>query len=373
MSSHATAEWKLSPNDKKYLRSLIINLVLATDMAQHFEVISKFKEKALGVPLSPFTDRSEGLTKLSKLQTNFINIVAEPLLATFDAACPAPAMVQCIKANNDYWASNQPHRIISPLSDGHHIVIVIAAGAAPAPTPAPPTSHAHTAASSLPPPRRPPRRHRRITWSPTPSSVTSPFFSHSSVYKSSLTAICRVRSRISAYDRGTGIDFEVKCIGKGHPGLFSNQSYILKALFNFQENGGAGYIEVEPHPNIARYFCRFQDTIPLEFYDPLPASAKEMVMMCDPHVLDGGTKSHLLTWIVLEHHPDTLRNFLLRTAAPLAYTTTTETAATTPWSIVHKYSRDISAALVHLFNNKVIHFNLTLDTIAVSSNASKFK
>ncbi|KAH3763072.1 calmodulin-dependent protein kinase [Pelomyxa schiedti] len=169
-----------------------------------------------------------------------------------------------------------------------------------------------------------------------------------------------------------GIDFEVKCVGKGHPGLFSNQSYILKALFNFQENGGANYtqigIKVEPHPNIARYFCRFQDTIPLEFYDPLPASAKEMVMMCDPHVLNGGTKSRLLTWIVLEHHPDTLRNFLLKTVAPLAYTTTTETATTTPWSIVHKYSRDISAALVHLFNNKVIHFNLTLDTIAVSSN-----
>ncbi|KAH3759291.1 3'5'-cyclic nucleotide phosphodiesterase [Pelomyxa schiedti] len=168
MSSRVTAEWNFSPNDKKYLRSLIINLVLATDMAQHFEIISKFKtilenpkrdmmqnkehrtqllcvaiktadisnvmrphkqmmhwvsqltqefynqgdqEKALGVPVSPFTDRSEGVTKLSKLQTNFINIIAEPLLTTFSAACPTPLMVQCIKSNNEYWSSNQLHHL----------------------------------------------------------------------------------------------------------------------------------------------------------------------------------------------------------------------------------------------------------------------
>ncbi|KAH3760930.1 3'5'-cyclic nucleotide phosphodiesterase [Pelomyxa schiedti] len=168
MSTRATTEWNLSPNDKKYLRSLVINLVLSTDMAQHFEIISKFKtiledpkrdmmqnkehrtqllcvaiktadisnvmrphkpmmywvsqltqefynqgdqEKALGVPVSPFTDRSEGVTKLSKLQTNFINIIAEPLLTTFSAACPTPLMIQCIKSNNEYWSSNQLHHL----------------------------------------------------------------------------------------------------------------------------------------------------------------------------------------------------------------------------------------------------------------------
>ncbi|KAH3759290.1 3'5'-cyclic nucleotide phosphodiesterase [Pelomyxa schiedti] len=197
MSSRVTAEWNLSPNDKKYLRSLIINLVLATDMAQHFEIISKFKtiledpkrdmmqnkehrtqllcvaiktadisnvmrphkpmmywvsqltqefynqgdqEKALGVPVSPFTDRSEGVTKLSKLQTNFINIIAEPLLTTFSAACPTPLMIECIKSNNEYWSSNQLHHL-SP--SGQILPGSIPPVPSPSLTPEPPPHQQH--------------------------------------------------------------------------------------------------------------------------------------------------------------------------------------------------------------------------------------
>ncbi|KAH3767742.1 hypothetical protein Pelo_376 [Pelomyxa schiedti] len=86
-----------------------------------------------------------------------------------------------------------------------------------------------------------------------------------------------------------GMEFEVKCIGLGHPDLFRNQSYILKALFNF---GPVDFpFEIEPHPNISQHFCQFQDSIPHEFYDKISSSV---------------ATSHLFTWIVLEHHPDSL-------------------------------------------------------------------
>ncbi|KAH3760509.1 3'5'-cyclic nucleotide phosphodiesterase [Pelomyxa schiedti] len=188
ISSKYAAEWKLSTNDKKYLRALIISLVLSTDMTQHFEIISKFKtvledpsrdlrqnkehrtqllcvaiktadisnvmrphrpmlrwvsqltqefynqgdqERQLGIPLSPFTDRTEGLTKLSKLQTNFINIIAEPLLSTFNLACPVPEMMQCTHENYEYWNTNVQHH----FSTSGEIL------PGPAPPPPPPAHH----------------------------------------------------------------------------------------------------------------------------------------------------------------------------------------------------------------------------------------
>ncbi|KAH3763209.1 calmodulin-dependent protein kinase [Pelomyxa schiedti] len=72
-------------------------------------------------------------------------------------------------------------------------------------------------------------------------------------------------------------------------------------------------------------------------------------------------------WIVLEHHSETLAQFLTHitnktTARKLCPCTTT------PWPIVHKYSRDICAALVHLFVNKTVHFDIKLDNILVSLN-----
>ncbi|KAH3763516.1 sel1 repeat family protein [Pelomyxa schiedti] len=173
-----------------------------------------------------------------------------------------------------------------------------------------------------------------------------------------------------------GIDFEVKCIGKGHPELFSNQSYILKAL-NSPVNGGtheeategvSALFQVDPHPNIAQHFCQFKDTIPLELYNHFPASVTEDTVT-QQHTAQQGLCQLLMTWIVFEHHPDSLRNFLLSSTTSLHTSPTKPTTTeTTPWSVVHKYSRDISDALVHLFNNGIVHFNLTLDNIAVSSN-----
>ncbi|KAH3762222.1 sel1 repeat family protein [Pelomyxa schiedti] len=114
---------------------------------------------------------------------------------------------------------------------------------------------------------------------------------------------------------------------------------------------------LEPHPNINRYFCHFTDRIPQEYYNHLPEVAKELAF--DPMY----KRMHACIWVVLEHHSETLEQFLrhLSTQHPQA-------ATTTPWPIVHKYSRDICAALVHLFVNRTIHFDVKLDNIVVSSN-----
>ncbi|KAH3714284.1 hypothetical protein Pelo_19208 [Pelomyxa schiedti] len=76
---------------------------------------------------------------------------------------------------------------------------------------------------------------------------------------------------------------------------------------------------------------------------------------------------HACVWVVLEHHSETLEQFLTHfntTTSPNKLSPQT----TTPWPIVHKYSRDICAALVHLFVNQTIHFDIKLDNIVVSSN-----
>ncbi|KAH3731335.1 sel1 repeat family protein [Pelomyxa schiedti] len=164
------------------------------------------------------------------------------------------------------------------------------------------------------------------------------------------------------------IVYEVKCIGEGHPELFRDQSYVLKALFNYGvtttsvqnafENEYIVSSTLEPHPNINRYFCHFTDRIPPEYYHHLPTVAKELAF--DPVQ----KRMHACVWVVLEHHSETLEQLSRRinSRAPKLG------PHTTPWPIVHKYSRDICAALVHLFVNQTIHFDIKLDNIVVSSN-----
>ncbi|KAH3761381.1 sel1 repeat family protein [Pelomyxa schiedti] len=166
-----------------------------------------------------------------------------------------------------------------------------------------------------------------------------------------------------------GIVFEVKCIGEGHPQLFKEQSYVLKVPFNYGhatesvqnafENEYLISSTLVPHPNINQYFCHFTDRVPQEYCDHLPEVAKE-------YAFDKArNRPHACMWVVLEYHSGTLEQFLrcLNTTAPQSTDT-----ITTPWPIVHKYSRDICAALVHLFENRIIHFDIKLDNIVISSN-----
>ncbi|KAH3762849.1 sel1 repeat family protein [Pelomyxa schiedti] len=162
-----------------------------------------------------------------------------------------------------------------------------------------------------------------------------------------------------------GIVYEVKCTGEGHPALFSDQSYVLKVPFNYGittrsvhnafENEYLMASTLEPHANINQYFCHFTDRIPEEYYEYLPSVAKELTF--DPV----RKRLHACIWVVFEHHAETLEQFLRE------LNTTPETTAI-PWPIVHKYSRDICAALVHLFKNDTIHFDIKLDNIVISSN-----
>ncbi|KAH3763395.1 hypothetical protein Pelo_4729 [Pelomyxa schiedti] len=160
-----------------------------------------------------------------------------------------------------------------------------------------------------------------------------------------------------------GIVYEVKCIGDGHPALFRDQSYALKMPYNYGlrtesvlnafENEYLICSTLEPHPNVIQYFCHFTDRIPQEYYDHLPAVAKELAY-------DAAQKRmHASVWVVLAHHSETLKQFLGALGT---------TFQTTPWPIVHKYSRDICAALVHLFVNQTLHFDVSLDNIVISYN-----
>ncbi|KAH3762223.1 sel1 repeat family protein [Pelomyxa schiedti] len=166
-----------------------------------------------------------------------------------------------------------------------------------------------------------------------------------------------------------GIVYEVKCIGKGHPELFRDQSYVLKVPFNYGvstksvqnafENEYLISSTLEPHGNINQYFCHFTDRIPQEYYDHLPEVAKELAF--DPE----RNRMHAFIWVVLEHHSETLEQFLRDTKSS---SLRPQATTTTPWPIVHKYSRDICASLEHLFMNQIIHFDIKLDNIVISSN-----
>ncbi|KAH3765121.1 SEL1 protein [Pelomyxa schiedti] len=129
-------------------------------------------------------------------------------------------------------------------------------------------------------------------------------------------------------------------------GLCSTTSSLSPG--NRLKNGLMMLSEIDPHPNISRCFCHFEDSIPQEFYDSILVIQEEKP-----------ERQSKFDWFVVEHQTETLGN-LLRRNFP--------SKINTPWCIVHKYSRDISAALVHLFTHHVIHFGLSLDTIAVTAN-----
>ncbi|KAH3764803.1 sel1 repeat family protein [Pelomyxa schiedti] len=165
----------------------------------------------------------------------------------------------------------------------------------------------------------------------------------------------------------TGLSYEVRCIGDGHPELFRDQCYVLKAIFRnglgTRSNQNASleneYLvptTLAPHPNISQYFCQFTDRIPLEGYGYPSRYGLEILRAVD--------------WVVHDFNPVGLRQLLSHHNSPtalesgVAFTPMT----TTPWPIIHKYSRDICAALVHLFVNQTILFDITLDNIVLSSN-----
>ncbi|KAH3767283.1 3',5'-cyclic-nucleotide phosphodiesterase regA [Pelomyxa schiedti] len=156
-------QWSLAEADLKFVRSTLIEMILGTDISHHFEILSKFQtvleggkfdptqnldhrlqimsvtlkladisncmrprknmlfwvsrlveeffgqgdqEAALNLPLSPFTDRKNGLSKLPKLQANFISLIAQPLLSTYTKVVPCPEIQSNLQANMEFWASN---------------------------------------------------------------------------------------------------------------------------------------------------------------------------------------------------------------------------------------------------------------------------
>ncbi|KAH3759487.1 hypothetical protein Pelo_8721 [Pelomyxa schiedti] len=162
-----------------------------------------------------------------------------------------------------------------------------------------------------------------------------------------------------------GIIYEVKCIGTGHPVFFQDQSYVLKVPFNFGqetstilkrnpfENEFLISSSIEEHPNINRYFCHFTDRLSKEYFVHFPQALKDLAFNVERN------KFHPFVWIVFEHHKETLKTFLPSVPTP------------TPWSIVYKYSRDISAALAALFANQIVHFDVKTDNIVLSSDKER--
>ncbi|KAH3764804.1 hypothetical protein Pelo_3337 [Pelomyxa schiedti] len=178
--------------------------------------------------------------------------------------------------------------------------------------------------------------------------------------------------------RGSGISYEVKCIGEGHPEFFGDQSYVLKAIHGLTTTGVQGALEnesliaatLEPHPNISQYFCHFTDHIPQEYCHHIPQEYKELAF----DTVHKRMKP--CVWVVLEHHSETMEQFLRHlnsTVAPQNATATTTLITATPWAIVHKYSRDICAALVHLFLNHTIYFDINAEAKKITQNQKQNK
>ncbi|KAH3757216.1 3' 5'-cyclic-nucleotide phosphodiesterase [Pelomyxa schiedti] len=149
----------MDPTETKTLRNLIISLILATDMAQHWRVVSEFKtvsqhgkisgdgkllvmkmlmkvadisnvtrsnetmqvwasklteefffqgdeETKRGIVTPLFMNRREA-TDTTKYQTqvNFLQLVAKPAIEAFHDFCPVPELVSNLTSNWEFWNS----------------------------------------------------------------------------------------------------------------------------------------------------------------------------------------------------------------------------------------------------------------------------
>eukprot|EP00158_Paraphelidium_tribonemae_P009356 Partr_v1_DN28842_c4_g1_i2_m33960 putative Phosphodiesterase len=147
---------------KRIYRSIVIDLVLATDLANHINIISQFKtivasgsfnpkavnedrimllkiglkcadvsnaskpfdyyrnwmdrilseffrqgdrEKELGLPISPYCDREN--TNVPSSQIGFINFICYPSFDALNGFCPLPTILENIKANLHVWTPKE--------------------------------------------------------------------------------------------------------------------------------------------------------------------------------------------------------------------------------------------------------------------------
>ncbi|KAJ3340441.1 High affinity cAMP-specific 3',5'-cyclic phosphodiesterase 7A [Gonapodya sp. JEL0774] len=194
----------LSPADYKALRATAIDMVLATDLSHHFAILSSFKakiaarnfdwrtvtedrklllqlaikmgdvsnpakpwylyskwvdrifeeffnqgdkEKELGIPVSPFMDRTN--CNFANCQLSFIDFIVSPLFDAFNTLIPIPTILDYMKQNRARWT--QVKTLLSPtlafkLSLGARVLFAeVDSGLLPYPTPeqiAPPNSKA---------------------------------------------------------------------------------------------------------------------------------------------------------------------------------------------------------------------------------------
>ncbi|KXS13528.1 HD-domain/PDEase-like protein, partial [Gonapodya prolifera JEL478] len=148
----------LSPADYKTLRATVIDMVLATDLAHHFAILSSFKakmaarnfdwrsvtddrkllfqlaikmgdvsnpakpwylyskwvdrifeeffnqgdkERELGLPISPFMDRTN--CNFANCQLSFIDFIVSPLFDAFNTLIPIPTILEYMKQNRSRW------------------------------------------------------------------------------------------------------------------------------------------------------------------------------------------------------------------------------------------------------------------------------
>ena len=151
---------ELGDADRKHVRKMIIELVLATDMTRHFELINQFKttlssgpptgvvkeetqfamlriamkmadvsnpakpvdiavkwtervieeffsqgdqERAAGLDISPFMDRRD--TDIPKTQVGFISFMITPLFAAFHDVFPIDEQMKCLGAVKEHWSA----------------------------------------------------------------------------------------------------------------------------------------------------------------------------------------------------------------------------------------------------------------------------
>eukprot|EP00002_Diphylleia_rotans_P002871 TRINITY_DN1186_c0_g1_i3.p1 TRINITY_DN1186_c0_g1~~TRINITY_DN1186_c0_g1_i3.p1 ORF type:complete len:884 (+),score=163.24 TRINITY_DN1186_c0_g1_i3:258-2909(+) len=167
----------LSEKEKKDIRSMMIDMVLATDMAYHFETLADMKtrlaagefdfedarnktlmmkvalkvadvghvakkedlhekwtnliqsefylqgdrEKSSGLPVSPFMDRET--SSIPKSQIGFINFVVLPLFEAFNFTGDHTALVQQIKRNQVLWEARLKLEPLTPRVNGSAVTL----------------------------------------------------------------------------------------------------------------------------------------------------------------------------------------------------------------------------------------------------------
>eukprot|EP00727_Mastigamoeba_balamuthi_P011597 m51a1_g706 putative calcium calmodulin-dependent 3 -cyclic nucleotide phosphodiesterase 1c isoform x3 (701) ;mRNA; r:396719-400049 len=88
---------------QREFRRILISLVMATDMAKHFQIM-RIHEQAAGYQVTAIPRPQSTENEQARLNYYFIKFIAMPSFASFDELCPIPDVVKELVTNAQHWA-----------------------------------------------------------------------------------------------------------------------------------------------------------------------------------------------------------------------------------------------------------------------------